>query len=66
MLFRSFRELGIGANVQHYNPVIDNAVKKLFNVPENFVLVAQMPFGGIGSEPAPKEKEDIGKRVKLA
>lgn len=65
-IWAGLRELGIGANVQHYNPVIDNAVKKLFNVPENFVLVAQMPFGGIGSEPAPKEKEDIGKRVKLA
>ena len=65
-IWAGLRELGIGANVQHYNPVIDNAVKKLFNVPENFVLVAQMPFGGIGSETAPKEKEDIGKRVKLA
>jgi predicted oxidoreductase (fatty acid repression mutant protein) len=65
-IWAGLRELGIGANVQHYNPVIDEAVKELFNVPENFVLVAQMPFGGIGSEPTPKEKEDIDKRVKLA
>lgn len=65
-IWTGLRELGIGANVQHYNPVIDDAVKKLFNVPENFVLVAQMPFGGIGSEPAEKEKEAIDKRVKLA
>lgn len=65
-IWAGLRELGIGANMQHYDPGIDDAVKKSFNVPGNFVLVAQMPFGGIGSEPDPKEKEDIDKRVKLA
>ena len=30
-----------------------------FDIPENFKLVAQMPFGGIVSEPDKKEKEDI-------
>lgn len=40
-------------------------MKKLFNVPESYQLVAQMPFGGIAAEPDPKEKEDISKRVKI-
>lgn len=57
------RELGIGASIQHYNPVIDDVVRKLFDLPENFVLVAQMPFGGIVEEPQAREKEDISKRV---
>ncbi|MEB3012285.1 nitroreductase family protein [Parvimonas sp. D2] len=57
------RELGIGASIQHYNPVIDEFVKKLFDVPESYILVAQMPFGGIVEQPAEKAKENISDRV---
>lgn len=57
--------LGIGANIQHYNPVIDKAVQELFNIPENYVLVAQMPFGGIVAEREAKAEEDISKRVRF-
>lgn len=64
-VWTGLRALGIGANIQHYNPVIDSAVKKLFNIPDHYVFVAQMPFGEILGEPAPKEKEDISKRVKI-
>ena len=64
-VWSALRELNIGANIQHYNPVIDEAVKKLFDVPEGWVLVAQMPFGGIEAEPDPKEAEDITQRVKV-
>lgn len=64
-IWTGLRALGIGANIQHYNPVIDDAVKKLFNVPENYVLVAQMPFGGILEEAAPKDDEDINARVQI-
>lgn len=57
------RELNVGASLQHYNPVIDAKVKELFNVPESYKLLAQMPFGGILAEPDKKEKEEIEKRV---
>lgn len=60
------REAGVGANIQHYNPVIDDAVRALFNLPENWVLVAQMPFGGIAGDPNPKDGEDITRRVIIA
>ena len=46
-------------------PVIDDAVKKLFDVPASWKLIAQMPFGGIIAEPDAKEKEDISVRVKV-
>lgn len=62
-VWSGLRDLGVGASLQHYNPVIDERVRSLFGLPENYVLVAQMPFGGIGSEPDAKEKEDIDKRV---
>ena len=64
-IWSALRELNIGANIQHYNPVIDNKVKELFDVPESWSLTAQMPFGGIVKEPEAKESEDISKRVKF-
>jgi hypothetical protein len=62
-IWTALRDLDIGANLQHYNPVIDEAVKKLFGVPDSWKLIAQMPFGGIVSEPEAKEKEYISVRV---
>ncbi len=64
-IWSQLRELGIGASLQHYNPVIDQKVRELFDLPESYLLIAQMPFGGIVEEPAAKEKEDISKRVKI-
>lgn len=65
-IWSGLKELGIGASLQHYNPVIDQMVKEMFNLPESYVLNAQMPFGGIGSNPDEKPAEDISNRVKIA
>jgi len=62
-VWTALREMNIGASLQHYNPVIDELVRKQFNVPDNYKLIAEMPFGGIVSQPDPKDKEDISKRV---
>lgn len=35
----------IGASLQHYNPLIDAEVAKTWNLPESWLLRAQMPFG---------------------
>ena len=64
-IWSQLRELGIGASLQHYNPIIDAKMRELFNVPESYLLIGQMPFGGIGAEPDAKEKEDISKRVQI-
>ncbi|EUJ17464.1 nitroreductase family protein [Listeria aquatica] len=48
-------DAGIGASLQHYNPLIDDAVKAEWNLPESWNLRAQMPFGNIASEPGEKE-----------
>lgn len=64
-IWTGLREMGIGASLQHYNPVIDKMVQEFCQVPEDYVLIAQMPFGGIVSEPNPKEKENIKNRVKI-
>lgn len=64
-IWSGLRELNIGASLQHYNPVIDDAVRKLLDLPEDWVLVAEMPFGGIAAEPDAKEAENIDDRVKI-
>lgn len=64
-IWSALRELGVGANLQHYNPVIDEKVKAFFNIPEYYQLIAQMPFGGIDTLPDEKEKENINKRVTI-
>ena len=62
-VWTGLRELGVGANLQHYNPVIDDAVREMFHLPGSYKLVAQMPFGGIVELPGAKDAEDISKRV---
>ena len=44
-VWTALAEQGMGASLQHYNPLIDKAVLKAFNVPVSWKLVAQMPFG---------------------
>lgn len=64
-VWSALRDLGLGANLQHYNPVIDGALRALLGVPESWELVAQMPFGSIVEPAGPKDGEDIAKRVQV-
>ena len=56
---------GLGATLQHYNPLIDDAVKKQWSIPEKWKLIAQMPFGKPLEQPAEKEYKSIADRVKI-
>ena len=64
-IWSGLRELNIGASLQHYNPVIDEKMRALFDLPQSYILVAQMPFGGIAADAEHKQKEDDGKRVSI-
>ena len=55
-VWNALAEAGVGANIQHYNPLIDEKVAKEWNIPENLVLRAQMPFGEIIQAAAPIER----------
>ena len=55
----------IGANLQHYNPLIDDKLKTLFSIPDSFKLTAQMPFGSIETPPHKKTLLDISSRIKI-
>lgn len=56
---------GIGANLQHYNPLIDNAVAQEWSVPANWTLRAQMVFGGIDAPAGEKAFEPLEGRLKV-
>lgn len=53
----------IGANLQHYNPIIDAVVKKEWNIPDHYRLDAQMVFGNIIQEEKEKAKISADERV---
>lgn len=54
---------GLGASLQHYNPIIDQAVAAEFGVPETWKLLAQMPFGTPGAQPGPLEYKPTTERL---
>ena len=45
IVWTALAEAGMGASLQHYNPLIDEEVKARFHLPAAWKLVAQMPFG---------------------
>lgn len=61
----ALREQGVGASLQHYNPVIDSLVQDMFGVDENWELNAQMPFGHILREPEQKDKIPVDERYSV-
>lgn len=63
-MWNMFASIGIGANLQHYNPLIDEEVRKTWNIPESYQLTAQMVFGEIEAIDEPKEKEPLANRMK--
>ena len=60
-----FEDAGLGASLQHYNPLIDEKVKSTWNIPEAWKLIAEMPFGGPTAEPGPKTFLPLDDRIKI-
>lgn len=58
-------DLGFGASLQHYNPLIDEEVKRTWNLPREWELIAQMPFGMPLSAPDEKKMKPLEERVKV-
>ncbi|MGG0286051.1 nitroreductase family protein [Peribacillus butanolivorans] len=56
---------GLGATLQHYNPLIDDEVKKEWSIPNNWKLIAQMPFGNPTAPAGEKEFQPLEDRIKF-
>lgn len=57
--------LGFGASLQHYIGMDDDAIRNHVGAPQNWRLVAQMPFGKALDEPGTKEKLPVEQLLKV-
>lgn len=65
LIWSALEAKGLGANLQHYNPIIDDEVKKTWNINSDWELVAQMVAGGIvGEKLGAKEKKPVQDRYR--
>lgn len=65
IIWTSLETEGYGASLQHYNPIIDDQVKERWNIPHNWNLVAQMPFGKPVGPAGDKEYMPLEDRVRI-
>jgi predicted oxidoreductase (fatty acid repression mutant protein) len=65
VVWTALEQEGLGASLQHYNPLIDEKVKSEWSIPESWKLIAQMPFGKPVAQPGDKEFKPIEDRVKV-
>lgn len=65
IIWTALEEKGLGASLQHYNPLIDDAVKVRWNLPSEWKLLAQMPFGEVLAPAGEKEFESIEKTFRV-
>ncbi|PNS13904.1 hypothetical protein CAC42_1395 [Sphaceloma murrayae] len=56
VLWTALEAEGLGANLQHYNPIVDDRVKKEYGLDDDWQLKAQLVFGGL---PEGKKREEL-------
>ena len=64
-IWTALEDLGLGVNIQHYNLLIDEDIRKIYHLPDSWDLVAQMVFGEKLAEPQAIDKISTGERVKV-
>ena len=64
-IWTALEDLGLGVNIQHYNMLIEEDIRKIFNLPGSWDLVAQMVFGEKLKDAPPIEKISTGERVQV-
>ena len=61
--------MDLGASLQHFNvgyeQGFDKATREMFNLPESYEMIAQMPFGSVEQEVGEKEHIDADVQVKV-
>ena len=64
-LWLALADNNLGASLQHYNPIIDELVAKEFDIPSNWRLRSQMPFGSIESPAGEKDYVEENERFRV-
>lgn len=64
-VWTALSERGIGASLQHYNPLIDEETARVFHLPKSWKLLAQMPFGQPFAQPEEKTYLPLSERFRV-
>lgn len=64
-VWTALEDVGLGASLQHYNPLIDETVRENWNAPKSWKLLGQMPFGNVTGEARPKDFQPLEERMKV-
>lgn len=62
-IWNALANIKVGASLQHYGNLIEDEVKRSWNLPTSWSLIAQMPFGSIESPAGEKTFIPIEERV---
>lgn len=62
-LWTALEQEGFGANLQHYNPLIDQQISTTWGVPGNWSLKGQLVFGTPAGQPYEKSFKPLEERV---
>ena len=65
IIWTSLEAEGFGASLQHYNPLIDEVVKATWDIPDDWTLLSEMPFGKSLTEPDSKTFLPLWERTKF-
>jgi predicted oxidoreductase (fatty acid repression mutant protein) len=65
-VWTALEQEGLGASLQHYNPLIDDEVKKAFSLPDSWQLIAEMPFGAPAGKPGDKAVQPAEERMRVS
>lgn len=65
IIWTSLEIEGLGASLQHYNELIESEVKQQWNIANNWMLIAQMPFGKPTAPADYKDFMPLEERVKV-
>lgn len=62
-IWTMLEDAGLGASLQHYNPLIDEEIAKTWNINPKWTLIAQIPFGNPVGELQEKEFSPLEGRI---
>ncbi|PLB45050.1 nitroreductase family protein [Aspergillus steynii IBT 23096] len=65
LVWTALESEGLGANLQHYSPLIDEGIQKQWNLPGSWKLDAQLVFGTPAAAPGEKAFAPLEDRFKV-
>ncbi len=65
IIWTALASIDVGANLQHYNPIIDQRVADAWDIADDWALNAQMVFGAIEQPAGEKAFQPIDERMKV-